>query len=134
MPRHNPEGWTSPYPSGHHEAKVQAVVDLLTDWFNALEDGSHQWRLPSPSYQRRHGRPTWTDEELERFIDAVDKDIERELHWASANPAMGCQAGPSFHRLALAQRLAFAQQMDELLARYEIPPAETDKPVSGAAA
>lgn len=117
--RPNPQGWTSPYPSGHRDAKVEAVVDLLTDWFNAIEAGTAQFRLPSPTYQRRGGKPPWTERELEALIEAIDKDIERELGWASANTAMGCKAGPEFRRLALPQRLALAQQLDALLARFE---------------
>ena len=123
--RPNPEGWVSPYPNGHTDAKVEAITDCLASWFRALEDGTAAHRMPDPSYQRRGGKPSWTEEELTALVNAIDADVDRELNWARANTAMLCTAGPEFHRLLPAQRLAMAQQLDAILAQYpDVPKAE----------
>lgn len=134
--RPNPEGWVSPYPHGHPDPKVEAITDCLADWLRALEDGTAAHRMPDPGYQRRGGKPSWTEEELTALINAIDADCNRELGWARTNTAMLCTAGPEFHRLLPAQRLAMAQQLDAILAQYpDAPkveaPTEPPEPMGG---
>lgn len=114
-----PENWTSPYEPGHSDPKVCAYIDVLEDFFRALEQGTAHLRLPDPSYVRRTGKPSWTPEELEGLVSALDTSTSRELSWASKNKDMQCNAGPGFSRLELPQRLALAQRLDLVLAEHE---------------
>lgn len=114
-----PEGWRSPYQPGHANPKVHAVIDVLDSWFLALQDGTAPLRLPDPGYQRSRGREPWTEAELEALVGAIDAKVDRELSWSSRNKDMLCDAGPGFWRLAVAQRLALAQQLDAVIQEYE---------------
>lgn len=124
-----PEPWVSIYSPGHVDECVNAVIEYLSDWYGALQDGSAVYRLPDPAYQRSHGRHPWTDADLDRLIDAIEEEYGKELrNWAqytrsgpgdsSRHNGLGCDAGPGFTRLEPAQRLAFAQGLDALLQEY----------------
>lgn len=117
--RESPPSWPSPYPLGHTDPCVEAVVALLSDWFNAIEDGTAHFRLPDPNHQRRNGLPPWTDAELETAMLAIDAKVGVELHWAKANKLMMCTAGPGFIRLPVEQRRAMCQQLDAVLAKFD---------------
>src|SRR5579885_1490737 len=67
------------YPSGHANEGVHAIMMLLEDWFLAMEDGTAVFRQPDPNYQRSGGRPTWTEEELDRLMRDLDAEIDQEV-------------------------------------------------------
>ncbi len=111
------------YPSGHANEAVHAVTMVLEDWFLAMEEGTVAYRLPDLTYQRSRGRPTWTEEELERLMRDIDEEIDREVPRAPG-VSTGSKLGPGFSRLAVPQRLALAQQLDAVLQKHdtEFPP------------
>ena len=95
-----------------YELRVHAV---LRDWFNALEDGSASYRMPDPDYARPPGKAPWTEEDLERLIREVDEYVWQQKSWAQGTHHKDYDAGPGFDRLAPAQRLAFAQDLERAL-------------------
>lgn len=105
------------YPSGHQNPGVAAIIFLLDDWLNALEEGVGGFRLPDPNYQRPDGRPPWTEEELDELIRDLDHEVDCEVNRAPGT-SVGARAGPGFCRLALPQRLALAQQLEQQLEGY----------------
>lgn len=107
------------YPSGHTNAGVAAVIALLDDWLNALEEGTAPFRWPDTGYQSPDGRPPWTEAELAELIQDLDSEVDREVDRAPGTSA-GATAGPAFVRLALPQRLALAQQLEQLLERHRV--------------
>lgn len=115
-----PDNWASPYEPGHVDPKVCAFIDVLQDFFLALEQGTAHLRLPDPAYERRRRKPQWTEAELASLVKAIDDTTDRELSWASRNPKMRCDAGPGFSRLTISQRLALAQNLDQVLAKYDV--------------
>lgn len=119
--RDKPPGWVSPYNPGHSDPKVCTTIDLLEEWFVAMEDGTVVHRLPDEHYQRRAGKPSWTEEELDLLVTAIDREFDRELGWSGRNIQMRCTAGPGFSRLAPPQRLALAQALDATLAQFDTP-------------
>lgn len=115
----------SPYPKVHADPEVAAVIAYLQDWFLAMEDGSADLRMPDPSYRRSGNRPEWTEDDLDRIIEAIDQEYLREVRgltgtitggWAWVR--MGCDAPPGFHRLGRLQRLAFVQGLDQVLTQF----------------
>jgi len=107
------------YPSGHNNPGVEAVMFCLERWLLALEDGSHVHRLPDFSYQRSRGRAQWTEEELDRLVRDIDAEIDQEVPRLPGTQAkVRAKAGSGFHRLAVPQRLALAQELDRLIAEH----------------
>lgn len=105
------------YPYGHTNEGVAAVFECLQTWFDAMEDGSTDILLPDPDYQRPAGKAPWTEEDLERLISGLDYEIEQEVKRAPGTQ-FNCTAGPEFHRLALPQRIALAQQLETILTAH----------------
>lgn len=106
------------YPSGHENPGVAAVIFLLDDWLQAIENGTVHLRMPDHNYVRPNGRPTWTEEELDTLIRDLDAEIDQEVNRAPGT-SVGAKAGPGFYRLALPQRLALAQHLEAMLAEHE---------------
>jgi len=106
------------YPTGHDNAGVAAVIFLLDDWLQAMENGTAHHRLPDPNYVRSNGKPTWTEDELDTLIRDLDAEIDQEVTRLPGT-SVGAKAGPGFSRLALPQRLALAQQLDNLVQRHQ---------------
>lgn len=101
------------YPSGHENKGVAAIIFLMDDWLNAIEDDSYIHRLPNPVYPRR-----WTDEELNEFIIALDNEVGQEVAHGPGT-SVGAQAGTDFVRLPIPQRRALAQQLHNLFCLYK---------------
>lgn len=97
-----------------------AVHAVLRDWFVALQDGSAEYRLPDPTYQRPEGKEPWTDERLDSLVRGLDTYVWEQRFWATGNHHKGdvesgqCwyDAGPGYERLTPAQRVAFAQDLE----------------------
>ena len=105
------------YPSGHSDPKIAAVMDVLQRWFVALEDGTAQLWVPDDR-PRRNGKPLWTEEELDALIAGIDRLIDREIH-RTPGTVVHADAGADFWRLAPAQRLALAQELDAALGMFD---------------
>ena len=106
------------YPSGHTNDGVDAVMALLQDWFEAMEDGTTVLRFPDHSYRRPRDRSTWSEEELDALVKNLDAEIDQEVTRAPGT-STGSKAGPGFQRLGVPQRLAMAQQLEALIVKYE---------------
>lgn len=113
----------TPHPTGHDIPKVAAVVSVLHDWFRAMEEGTHTSRFPDPNYIRRNNRPPWTDEEVDKVIEALDHEIRYEMdqrpnYWAER----GYDIPTDFSRLDKLQRRALVEQVDNALRESGIRP------------
>ena len=106
------------YSSGHVNPGVAAVVFLLDDWLQAMENGTVQVRYPDPNYVRSNGLPGWTEDALDTLIRDLDAEIDQEVPRAPGT-SVGAVAGAGFHRLALPQRLALAQQLETIMDEHE---------------
>lgn len=106
------------YPSGHANEAVHAVMEVVEAWFLAIEDGTAQYHLPDLEYRRSGGRDQWTEKELDVLVRDLDKEVEQEVGRAPGT-STGSTAGPGFVRLNTAQRLALAQELDRVVAKYE---------------
>lgn len=105
-----------PYPSGHLDPRVNAVILLLEDWIVSLENKTAEQHLPDPAYKRTDNKPTWSDDELNNLILALDREFDKELSWARLpSGSIHADAGPGFHRLQPLQRLALAQDLDRIM-------------------
>ena len=102
------------YASGHVDPVTHVVIMLLSSWFRAIEDGSVVHRMPDWDYERPGGKTLWTEEQLDALFTAIDEDVTKEVRTA---PGMKMQAtdGPGFCRMDLPQRLALAQQLEQVL-------------------
>lgn len=111
------------YPTGHDDPLVEAVINLLEDWFQAMESGTITLRLPaSPeTYHRPSDKPWWTEEALDLLITDIDAEIDMEVNRApGTQPLVKAQAGSGFSRLLPPQRLALAQQLEQVLLAYGV--------------
>lgn len=106
------------YPSGHEDPGVAAVIFLLDDWLQAMENGTAHLRMPDPNYVRPGGKPAWTEEELDTLIHDIDAEVDQEVHRAPGT-TVGAKAGPGFARLMVPQRLALAQQLEMMLEQHQ---------------
>lgn len=106
------------YVSGHANDGVCAIMALLQDWFEAMEQDKARYRSPDPEYVRSGGKPPWTEAELETLVKEIDREIDQEVKRAPGT-STGSKAGPGFQRLAVGERLALAQQLDALIVQYE---------------
>ena len=89
----------------------RAVIELLDDWFEALEDGSAGQRLPRPDYPK-----SWTDAQLDQLVAMVIDDyVERQRSWATQKHGIAYRAHCGFDRLAPPQRLALAQDLQDVM-------------------
>lgn len=107
------------YPSGHANDGVHAVMALLQDWFEALEQHTAHYRSPDPEYVRSEGKHPFTEAELEHLVKEIDREIDSEVNRAPGTSTHS-KAGSGFQRLALPQRLALAQQLDALFWEYRL--------------
>lgn len=106
------------YPSGHENPGVAAVIFLLDDWLQAMENRTAHLRMPDSHYVRPDGKPAWTEEELDTLIRDIDAEIDQEVQRAPGT-SVGAKAGPGFVRLAVPQRLALAQHVELILEEHK---------------
>ncbi len=89
------------------------MCDLLASWIYAIGDGRVRYWQPDPNYTRHDGSPGWSVEELDHLVCAIDDELRRAsdtdgIHYPERAHRHG------FRALAVAQRLALAQQLDGL--------------------
>ena len=100
-----------------HELRVHAV---LRDWFNAMNDGSAEFRLPDPEYVRPRGEKEWEEADLERLCSVIDTYIWEQKEWARGAHKKEFDETAGYYRLGSAQRVAFAQDLERALVRTSI--------------
>lgn len=98
----------------------ERTIAILQDWFQALENGTAEYRNPDPRFVRPNDKPPYTDEEVDRVIAALDEEIDGEIqrnksHWA----AKGIQIGSAFARLAPLQRRALVEDLARVVAQWQ---------------
>ena len=101
-------------PTGHKNKGVEKIIYLLHDWLMALEENIAETRLPDPLYVRPNNKPNWTEEDLNRIINAIDEEVDKEAH-GSVGRSIGATIGPDFKRLPVAQKLALVQQIETII-------------------
>ena len=92
------------------QEQIDAVFAILEDWFQAIEDGSAEHRLPDPTFVPPPGRPGITEALVDEFIRELDREIDTDA-LASRGKHFGADASGEFHRLAHPQRVALMQQL-----------------------
>lgn len=98
-------------PEGQWEPWHRAVIELLDGWFEALERGEAAQRLPRADYPKQ-----WTDDQLDALVrDVIDDYVERQRSWATGKRGIAYTAHCGFERLAPAQRLALAQDLQDVM-------------------
>lgn len=97
------------------EALVRKVIEVLQDWFEAMERGAANHRHSSIDC-------TVTDEQANRLIDVIDGFFENEVtkypeYWANRKQVDGL---PEFSRLAPQARKALAEDLRRVLQKSEM--------------
>ena len=102
------------------QEQIRAVFVILEDWFQALEGGTAEHRLPDPTFVPPPGRPSITETLVEEFIRELDREIDTDAFGVQGRKNEA-DASSEFHRLAYPQRVAFIQQlMGVLLTEQEV--------------
>ena len=98
--------------------QVRAVFVILEDWFQALEDGTVEHRLPDPTFTSPSGRPVITETLVEEFISHLDREMDTDA-FSVQGKKYEADASCEFHRLAYPQRVALIQQLMAVLLTEE---------------
>lgn len=113
-----------------YEEFKAATIAVLEDWFQALEDGTAEYRFPDPRFVRpskpplseeeytQKPLPPYTDEDVDRIVAAIDEEIQGEIarnttHWR----AKGIQTDSGFLRLGPLQRRALVEELARVAAQ-----------------
>lgn len=132
--------WFTPYgvnnqssnPDGpNYQDLVDAMFARLEEWFGWMQDDLAQSRLPDPSYKPPRGYPKLTHKVVDQLIKEMDEDLDVDgLGVQGRNK--GREIGCDFWRLDYPQRLALAQDIQQLIYRHNkkngIKPAPKKKP------
>lgn len=122
------EAGKSRYETGVGTSETQACIEVLDDWFWAMQEDTAKYRKPDPYYEVPPGRPAWTDDRVNKLIFVIDEYLDAQVLGApGSNPEYGgwagkgnssssrspmCDAGSDFRRLELEQRYALAQDLE----------------------
>lgn len=93
------------------EEDTRSIIDVLQEWFLALEDGTVATRLPDPAYRWHRRQPSV--EEIDALVCEIDQYIERE--WRSWGKARGFGATAELSRLPTQARIALMQDLDRVI-------------------
>ncbi|KKN57546.1 hypothetical protein LCGC14_0560920 [marine sediment metagenome] len=90
---------------------VDKVIEVMEDWFQAIENGTAHLRMPGPK--------RLSEEEVERTIKYLDDEFQKEIdshagHWR----LRGIDTSPCFNRLEGTSREAFVQDIKRTKKRY----------------
>lgn len=96
------------------EALVRRVIGVLQEWYDAIEEGTANYRLPSA------GCPI-SDEQADALIQVIDQFFVDEYteyneYWTKR---MLVDAPPEFSRLEITARKALAEDLYSVLAEAE---------------
>ncbi len=86
------------------EALSEAIIDVMDEWFWAIEDGSANQRTPDLDGRR------FSEQECDELIHLIDdySDAQLALGWGKNK---GIDVGPGFERLEGSAREAFTQDV-----------------------
>ena len=100
------------------QEQIEAVFAILEDWYQAIENGTADHRLPDPTFVPPPGRPPITEALVEEFIRELDREIDIDA-LGSRGKSYKADASSEFHRLAYPQRLALIQALMRVLLSEE---------------
>ena len=100
------------------QEQIDAVFAVLEDWFQAIEDGKADHRLPDPAFVLPPGRPAITAELVAEFTRELDREMDTDAFGVQGRK-FGADASCEFHRLADPQRVALVQQLMGVLLTEE---------------
>ena len=103
-------GATSPEKREVEQEQVRDVFAILEDWFQAVEDGTAEHRLPDPTFTSPSGRPAITETLVEEFISHLDREMDTDAFGVQGKK-YEADASCEFHRLAYPQRVALIQEL-----------------------
>jgi len=97
---------------------VAAVIAVLEDWYQAIEEGTANKRMPNPTARR------FSDAECAKLLRIIDEYIQWELdfhpaYWSHYSPnrvdKLAISAPAQMYRIEGNAREAFAQDVDKKL-------------------
>jgi hypothetical protein len=112
------------------ETRIEEGVTLtpytleFTNWiqhcYDLLEAGQEDRIISDPWYERADGRPPLTEEEINRVVEALDKEYEYELgtYPGYHRNRSGANALPEFHRMSPRARRAMVEGIDRIIAKH----------------
>lgn len=83
---------------------VQEIIDILSKYFNMLQDGTHIYVIPDPF------NTEITKEYADKIVEAIDDDIDKNESWRLGG-YMRYRGMPEFGRLCDNARIAMAQEI-----------------------
>ena len=109
--------WSNPWDDkdDRYSPFTIAVMECLDSWFRALEAGTAHLRLPRQDYPK-----TWTDAQLDNLVAvAIDDYVDKQRDWIKTNRGITTDAHCGLARLEGPQRLALAQDLQDLCDKFE---------------
>jgi len=100
------------------------VIDYLQEILKKLDAGLETHILGDPFYQREDGKPPFTDEQVDRVINAIDAEfaIEISLYPGYHKGRSGANTTPDFWRLGPSARRVVVEGLDAIHRRYREAP------------
>lgn len=113
------------------DPEVSRVMAVLDKYFQALEDGTVDTLLPSPTYEWRFWKDGLTLERMRRGLENIDDYLNADSQhgWAERNYPGGAttfDGGPDLNRLPDAALVSMFIELDSALASSA--PRGADKP------
>jgi hypothetical protein len=108
------------------------VIDYLQEVLQKLDAGLENHILGDPFYQRAEGKDPFTDEQIDRVINAIDAEfaIEISLYPGYHRGRSGANTTPDFWRLSPSARRVVVEGLDAIHNRYREEPAEAERPAA----
>jgi hypothetical protein len=96
------------------------VIDYLQDVYNKLQAGMEHHIIGDPFYQRTDGRPSLTDEQVDRVIAAIDEEFATEIgqYPGYHRNRSGANSTPDFWRLSPTGRRCVVEGLDAIYQRH----------------
>src|SRR3954471_4657646 len=117
--------WISPY----HAETTWAVQTV----FEALESGQADHLAPDPFFVRAEGKPTFSDEDVDRIIAALDEEYDHEMSMYSVwhRNRSGATAQTELRRLPPLARRYLVELLDQIKTKHrDIDQSAPIKPTS----
>jgi hypothetical protein len=93
--------------------EVEAVIETAEEWFQAMQNGTANLRLPDPSYRR------FTQQECDEFIEWLDDYFTHQVEdYGSYFIPRGCLYPADWKRIEGGSREAFLQDLKKALAKF----------------
>jgi len=104
------------------------VIEYLQGVLQKLDAGLESHILGDPFYQRADGKPPFTDDEVDRVINAIDAEfaIEISLYPGYHKGRSGANTTPDFGRLSPSARRVVVEGLDAIHRRHIQPSSLTE--------